>query len=225
MKLLLLLSMLGLAWAISVNKLRRTEDEEGETKEVDNEPPFINGCPDDITRTASIGLPSTRVTWRKPTATDNSGTVSLISRSIPPGSFFRVGTTTVTYIFADESGNSATCIFDVNVIGPAEDERIEYLWSLGKTKKAEDNQAPFIDCPDGITRIVDAGVTSTAVTWFEPTATDNSGTVYLEEQTHSPGSFFAPGYTFVTYTFVDRSGNTAFCTFYVHVIQNEEYYY
>ena len=55
-------------------------------------------------------------TWTEPTATDNSGMVTLTSDYISGGSF-PVGTTTVTYTATDESGNTAECDFDVIVAG------------------------------------------------------------------------------------------------------------
>ena len=56
------------------------------------------------------------MSWVEPTATDNSGVVNLSSRSRAPGSFFVVGSTDVTYVFVDGTGNSAACSFSVNVV-------------------------------------------------------------------------------------------------------------
>ena len=70
-------------------------------------------CVDNIARTIALGSPGTTVSWLEPTATDNSGSVSLQSRSHAPGGFFSVGDTLVSYVFADSSGNRATCTFDV----------------------------------------------------------------------------------------------------------------
>ena len=47
------------------------------------------------------------------TATDLSGTVIFKGASHASGSEFRVGVTTVTYTYADESDNSASCTFTV----------------------------------------------------------------------------------------------------------------
>ena len=82
---------------------------------VDTIPPVI-ACINDITDTVNTGVTGATVTWTEPTATDNSGVVSLTGRTHQPGSFFPVGTTEVTYTFTDGSGNSATCVFNVNVI-------------------------------------------------------------------------------------------------------------
>ena len=57
----------------------------------------------------------TTVRFTEPQATDNSGTVTLRSRSHSPGQFFPTGSTQVCYTFADPSGNTADCCFDVVV--------------------------------------------------------------------------------------------------------------
>ncbi len=56
------------------------------------------------------------MSWTSPTAIDNSGVVTLASRSHRSGQFFATGTTTVTYRFVDGSGNSAICSIDVVII-------------------------------------------------------------------------------------------------------------
>ena len=55
-----------------------------------------------------------------------------------------------------------------------------------------------------------------SVTWTEPTATDDSGSVGLT-QTASPGDTFPFGTTEVAYTFSDLTGNSAVCSFNVIV--------
>ncbi|XP_072049429.1 uncharacterized protein [Amphiura filiformis] len=82
---------------------------------VDTIPPVIS-CIHNISQTVNNGVGGTTVNWTEPTATDNSGTVTLATRSHNPGSFFPVGTTNVTYKFVDGSNNSANCTFNVSVI-------------------------------------------------------------------------------------------------------------
>ena len=72
-------------------------------------------CISSIFDTVEIGTSGLVVSWEEPTATDNSGVVTLASRDRFPGSFFVVGTTPVTYRFVDGAGNSALCSFDVTV--------------------------------------------------------------------------------------------------------------
>ena len=81
---------------------------------VDDIPPVISGC-DDFGTTIGLNIGGAVVTYTEPTATDNSGVVSLQSRSRAPGQFFVVGSTPVTYVFVDGSGNTAECTFNVIV--------------------------------------------------------------------------------------------------------------
>ena len=83
--------------------------------QTDTIPPTI-ACIDDVFETVSPGVFSKPVSWTEPTATDNSGgTIFLISRSHAPGSPFNIGSTQVTYIFSDESGNTANCTFTITI--------------------------------------------------------------------------------------------------------------
>lgn len=82
---------------------------------MDGVPPNVV-CPDDIRREINLGQGSVSVSWSDATATDNSGRVSLVSRSHSPGSQFNTGITTVTYTFEDPSGNQGLCSFNVLVI-------------------------------------------------------------------------------------------------------------
>ncbi|PIK34617.1 hypothetical protein BSL78_28560 [Apostichopus japonicus] len=82
---------------------------------VDNIPPVVS-CINDITREIPLNSFGVVVQFTEPTATDNSGTASVVSVSGRPGQFFLTGTTTVTYIFADASGNAAVCSFVVIVV-------------------------------------------------------------------------------------------------------------
>jgi len=55
-------------------------------------------------------------------------------------------------------------------------------------------------------------------TWTPPTATDNCSVTLTS--THDPGDTFPVGTTKVTYTAKDSRGNTATCTFDIHVTDN-----
>lgn len=69
-----------------------------------------------MTQVASRTTEEATVSFQEPTATDNSGTVVLVSRSHAPGSIFHIGTTEVTYIFRDLNGNTGSCTFTVTVL-------------------------------------------------------------------------------------------------------------
>ncbi|KAJ8039918.1 Hyalin [Holothuria leucospilota] len=81
----------------------------------DTTPPAVI-CVEDLQQTIELGVTGAIVVWTEPTATDISGFVSLESRSHNPGSLFDVGQTIVTYLFSDSAGNTASCIFVVEVI-------------------------------------------------------------------------------------------------------------
>ena len=91
---------------------------------VDDVPPVITSC-DDFGTTIGLNIGGVIVEFTEPTATDNSGVVTLQSRTRAPGQFFIVGSTPVTYIFVDGSGNTESCTFNVIVTeGKFVDHRI-----------------------------------------------------------------------------------------------------
>ena len=55
------------------------------------------------------------VDFTEPTATDDSGEVTVSYQTSKPGSFFKVGSTAVTYYFRDGNFNSAKCRFTIVV--------------------------------------------------------------------------------------------------------------
>ena len=64
---------------------------------------------------------------------------------------------------------------------------------------------------------VPVGTPTRIVSWTEPTAVDDSGILPTRTATHQPGDRFDVGMTAVTYTFSDRSGNSAECSFIVTI--------
>ena len=83
----------------------------------DNEDPIIIGCPDDLSIDTDSGIATGTPLWTAPTASDNSGPVTL-TPDYNSGDLFQIGETTVTYTATDDSGNSvSTCSFAVNVTG------------------------------------------------------------------------------------------------------------
>jgi subtilase family serine protease len=84
------------------------------TESADNENPVISNCPSDITVTNDPDNCSAVVIWTTPTATDNSGSVTMTS-NFEPESEFPEGTTTVVYTATDAAGNQVTCSFSVTV--------------------------------------------------------------------------------------------------------------
>jgi CSLREA domain-containing protein len=147
-------------------------------------------CPSNITTTNDSGQCGATVTYTSPTTTGSCGTVTCTPSS---GSFFPVGTTTVTC--TTTAGPS--CSFTVTV---------------------NDAQPPTITCPANLTTPENPpGSGGAVVTYSAPTVSDNCPGVGAPSCTPSSGSTFPVGTTTVTCTVSDAAGNTAQCTFTVTV--------
>ena len=153
-------------------------------------------CPGDIVRTAALGKCSQEVTWTLPSLGTDCAGFSIVSSTHDPDDTFPVGTTTVTYTASDGT-TDVTCSFDVTVV---------------------DNESPRISCPANITVSSDPTTCEAVVTWDTPNINDNCTGVSITSVTHNSGDTFPLGFTYVTYTVEDAYGNTANCTFYVHII-------
>jgi HYR domain len=115
------------------------------------------------------------------------------------GSFFSVGTTTVTCTASDELGNDSVASFDVTVT---------------------DEEAPTIaEVPDVQATAAGAGGT-VIVTYDLPAGSDVAGAASVECVPPS-GSAFPIGDTTVTCTATDDAGNTSTTTFVVSVVSVE----
>ena len=79
--------------------------------------PVIMSCPSDIFTNIEIEFGSAEipVSWSEPSAVDESGNVTLLVKTNSPGDRFGIGTSTVTYLFADPSNNMASCEFKITV--------------------------------------------------------------------------------------------------------------
>jgi hypothetical protein len=166
----------------------------------ENESPTIAGIPADITQSTDTGRCTAAVTWTEPTAADNCPGVTL-SSDFAPGDTFNLGTTTITYIATDGSGNTASTTFTVTVT---------------------DNESPTISgTPLGLSFETDPGVCTAVTTWPEPTAADNCPGVTLTSDS-SPGASLPLGPTTVTYTATDAGGNTTTSSFVITVVDNED---
>src|SRR5207344_3579429 len=80
----------------------------------DTQAPSIT-CPANVTKTNDPNQCGAVVTYPPPTVSDNCPGVGAPACSPASGSFFPVGTTTVTCMVADAAGTSATCTFTVTV--------------------------------------------------------------------------------------------------------------
>jgi len=84
-----------------------------EVRVIDLQGPAVT-CPTDITVETAPGMCSAIATWDAPQFTDNCN-ASIAGVSHNSGDVFPIGTTTVTYNIADETGNTAVCSFEVTV--------------------------------------------------------------------------------------------------------------
>ncbi|WP_113922614.1 HYR domain-containing protein [Cognataquiflexum aquatile] len=159
------------------------------TEDADAVDPIISNCPTDITVSNDPGDCSAAVTWTAPTATDNSGSVDLVS-NFESGAVFPVGTTKVTYTATDAAGNQVTCSFDVTVA---------------------DDELPVIGSVSDISVTVPSGQTVTSVSVPLPSVSDNcSATVTGVRSDGKPLTDPYPvGQTTITWSAEDPSGNDA----------------
>jgi hypothetical protein len=162
---------------------------------VDEEDPRIISCPDeDVVINATTGAANARAFWNEPTATDNSGLVT-ITAVYRPGHLFEIGSETNTYIALDEAGNTDECTFQI-IVQDVEDPTL-------------------MMCPSDID-IYTPPNTNISVTWTQPIARDNSGDFTLSSNFNS-GDRFASGTYTVIYTATDPSGNSVNCSFVIQV--------
>ena len=90
----------------------------------DTTPPVITGCPTGtITVSTLAGECYGVATWGIVTATDDCH-IATWSQTHQSGQQFNIGLHTVTYVFEDTSGNTATCTFNVEVTSNAIDMKV-----------------------------------------------------------------------------------------------------
>ncbi len=167
----------------------------------DTENPSII-CPADITVNNDLGVCGAVVNFTAPVGIDNCPlpTTTLIA-GLPPGSFFPVGATTVTYEVVDASGNATQCSIIITV---------------------NDTENPTLVCPADITVSNDIGFCAAIVNYLTPSGVDNCpGSVTSMTAGLASGSSFPVGTTTVTYEVVDAAGNTVSCSFDVIVTDDE----
>ena len=108
-----------------------------------------------------------------------------------------VGFHPVTYLVTDESGNTASCQFNITVL---------------------DTQPPTISCPNPMSTNASSNACATTVSYNTPVGHDNCpASVTSLVAGYASGSSFYVGSTVINYSVVDASGNEAYCTFSVTV--------
>ncbi len=163
----------------------------------DTEAPTIVACTPDVIASNDAGDCGAIVTFTAPTYTENC-TMGTEVASQASGTFFPVGTTTVTWTLTDNAGNVSTCDFDVTV---------------------EDTEAPIVACTD-ITVQLDATGNATIVPGdINAGSSDNCGIASI---TASQTTFDCSniGANTVTLTVEDIHGNVSTCDATVTVEDN-----
>jgi hypothetical protein len=149
-------------------------------------------CPSDVVVANDAGQCGATVNFA---ATTDNGECFTVTTSPASGTFFAVGTTSVT----STATSGASCTFNVTV---------------------NDTEDPSITCPANIVQANDTGQCGAIVT-FTPTASDNCPGVTTSSSPPS-GSFFPVGVTQVTSTATDAAGNDVSCNFTVTVQDTEK---
>jgi hypothetical protein len=159
--------------------------------------PSFTGCPQNIVLTSQDSV--AYASWSVPTASDNCS-YPIVSESHFPYSYFRIGTTNVTYIATDNKGNKGFCTFKIIVNNPCFNDSIK----------------PIIkNCPANI--VLNTTDSCAIARWIAPTATDNCTTPSVIGSYQS-GECFKVGATTVTYYAKDAKNNVTNCYFTVNVI-------
>lgn len=146
-------------------------------------------CPANVTQSNDPNQCGAVVNYAAPTTT--GGSCGTVVCNPPSGSFFPVGSTTVTC----STAAGPSCSFTVTV---------------------QDTQPPTITCPPNQTAVTNQNAcpapTCQTVNFPPPTAADNCPGVTVACNPPS-GSCFPTGVTTVTCTATDASGNTSSCSF------------
>ena len=166
----------------------------------DTQAPTLNYCPSSVSTTTSPGVCSRIVTYTQPTGWDNCNQTTSRISGLSSGSAFNTGTTNVTYVSVDESGNQAVCSFDIEVL---------------------DKEAPRLQCPNNIQLDNTKGFcAANNVSYAAVRAADNCGNfsvVVRQILGLASGSNFSVGTTIVAFLGTDASRNNATCEFSVNV--------
>ncbi|XP_038051810.1 deleted in malignant brain tumors 1 protein-like [Patiria miniata] len=149
---------------------------------VDNEPPEVLGCPDDVIIPVISSSNQVSHSWTPPMTSDNSNTEVDVTFTcqVTPACYqaghgtFPVGVSIVRYTARDRSGNENICDFSITVT------------------------VVDIVCPANVTALASPGLNRTSVNWIEPDLTGWDGPTNFTS-TANPGDSFLIGTHKVTY--------------------------
>jgi hypothetical protein len=164
---------------------------------VDTIAPIITGTPSDITVSSTNinGNCGAIVTWNAPTASDNCPGTNMIASHLS-GSFFPIGTTTVSYTATDAVNNVTTTSFDITIV---------------------DTTAPVIvNRPDTLTLYATINSCGVVADWTNITTTDNCSATLVSSP--AIGDNLSLGFTTVTFTATDVNNNVTVENMVVNVL-------
>ncbi|XP_041471817.1 hyalin-like isoform X1 [Lytechinus variegatus] len=172
--------------------------------ETDENVPVFDNCPvGTLNFEADLGTSTTIVSWPTITATDDLDIRVTITSNFNPGQEFSIGTYSVEYQARDNAGNVGYCGFTVVV--------------------ADLQQPEIRACPSDQSFFVLNAASDVKVSWSEPQATDNSGTVTLSQTSgRGSGSRFGRGTSNIVYRAEDTTGNFAECSFVISVTVKQD---
>ena len=192
----------------------------------DGTAPVIS-CPSNITVGNAQGVCGANVAFNPATATDNCGNVTVAQTAGgASGSFFAVGTSTVTYTATDNAGNTASCSFTVTV-NDTESPTIScnitgsnrrLLSGKDKIKNGASTQRNFAN---DMTIDNDPGVCGAEVEYLNEVNDNCSGFTVVQTAGLPSGSVFPVGTTTNSFLVTDGAGNAADCSFDVTVVDAE----
>ena len=172
----------------------------------DDEDPSITCAPNQV-QTTDEGEAEANVTVVSPSASDNCSVQSILNDrtgTADASGVYPLGTTTVTWIVTDGSGNTSTCQQTITVT---------------------DDEPPTIECAVASqTQTADPGVCQADVTVVTPNANDNNMVVSLlndYNNTSDASDTYPVGTTTVVWTVTDDTGNTSICSQDVIVTDDE----
>ena len=165
----------------------------------DLQPPVLS-CPSNTSVETDSGKCTAAVTLANVSFSDNCANSSLHQLSGPSisTSVFGVGQEAFHFSVQDGSGNSAQCLFTVQV---------------------KDVTPPVLVCPGNVTVMrTDIPQCAAMVNFTTPVGTDNCNSSTVRLLGLGSGSAFAVGNTMETYQTTDDSGNSVQCSFVVTVV-------
>jgi hypothetical protein len=162
----------------------------------DNQAPYINGLPNNISRTNDAGNCGAIVTWPAVTASDNCSVVTSFTSDHNSGETFPLGITTVTYAARDQYNNLRTASFTITVT---------------------DNEAPTVSTKPVTITLVNGSASITTANINNGT-TDNCVGTITYSLSKSIFTCADAGTNVVTLTATDARGNSSSATAIVTVV-------